>query len=54
MTAAGINNALAMPYVTYAIMGKGGVLAVFLMLFQAITSAMSSDIVAVTGLITYD
>ena len=54
MTAADINTALAMPYVAYEIMGKGGVAAVLLILFQAITSAMSSEIVAVTGLITYD
>lgn len=31
-----------MPYVAYTIMGKGGVIAVLLMIFQAITSAMSS------------
>ncbi|CZR69247.1 uncharacterized protein PAC_19147 [Phialocephala subalpina] len=54
MTAADINNALAMPYVAYAILGKAGVAAVLLMLFQAIASAVSSEIVAVTGLITYD
>lgn len=35
-------------------MGKGGVVAVLLMLFQAITSAMSSETVAVTSLVTYD
>jgi len=54
MTAADINSALAMPYVAYAIMGKGGVAAVLLILFQAITSALSSEPVAVTSLITYD
>ena len=31
-----------MPYVAYAILGKGGVAAVLLMIFQAITSALSS------------
>jgi urea-proton symporter len=31
-----------MPYVAYTIMRKGGVVAVLLMLFQAITNAMSS------------
>jgi Na+/proline symporter len=54
MTGAEISNALAMPYVAYAIMGKSGVAAILLALFQAITSAMSSEIVAVTSLITYD
>ncbi|EMR69131.1 putative urea active transporter protein [Eutypa lata UCREL1] len=43
-----------MPYVAYTIMGKGGVIAVLLMVFQAITSAMSSETVAVTSLVTYD
>ena len=54
MTAADINGGLPMPYTAYAILGKGGVVAVLLMLFQAITSALSSEIVAVSSLITYD
>ncbi|KAJ0415136.1 Sodium:solute symporter family-domain-containing protein [Aspergillus carlsbadensis] len=54
MSADTIANALQMPYVAYAILGKGGVVAVLLMLFQAITSALSSETVAVTSLVTYD
>ncbi|KAF7557743.1 hypothetical protein G7Z17_g459 [Cylindrodendrum hubeiense] len=54
LSAAEINSALIMPYTAYTIMGKGGVVAVLLMLFQAITSAMSSETVAVTSLVTYD
>ncbi|CAH0055114.1 unnamed protein product [Clonostachys solani] len=54
LSVAEINSALVMPYVAYTIMGKGGVVAVLLMLFQAITSAMSSETVAVTSLVTYD
>lgn len=42
MSADVVANALQMPYVAYAILGKGGVVAVLLMLFQAITSALSS------------
>lgn len=42
MSAADINNALTMPYVAYVILGKGGVIAVLIMVFQAITSALSS------------
>ncbi|KAL4878124.1 Sodium:solute symporter family-domain-containing protein [Aspergillus karnatakaensis] len=49
-----ISQAVQMPYVAYAILGKGGVVAVLLMLFQAITSALSSETVAVTSLVTYD
>ncbi|KAH7133043.1 Sodium:solute symporter family-domain-containing protein [Dactylonectria estremocensis] len=54
LSVAEINSALIMPYTAYAIMGKGGVVAVLLMIFQAITSAMSSETVAVTSLVTYD
>ncbi|KAL3481042.1 Sodium:solute symporter family-domain-containing protein [Aspergillus californicus] len=54
MAADVISNALEMPYVAYVILGKGGVVAILLMLFQAITSALSSETVAVTSLITYD
>ncbi|KAL4864552.1 hypothetical protein BDV12DRAFT_200977 [Aspergillus spectabilis] len=49
-----ISQAVQMPYVAYAILGKGGVVAVLLMLFQAITSALSSETVAITSLVTYD
>ncbi|KPM46492.1 Urea active transporter [Neonectria ditissima] len=42
LSAVEINSALIMPYTAYTIMGKGGVVAVLLMVFQAITSAMSS------------
>ncbi|KAL6364452.1 hypothetical protein LRP88_01853 [Fusarium phalaenopsidis] len=54
LSPAEINSALVMPYTAYTIMGKGGVVAVLLMVFQAITSAMSSETVAVTSLVTYD
>ncbi|TVY20827.1 putative urea active transporter 1, partial [Lachnellula arida] len=54
MSAADINNALTMPYVAYVILGKGGVIAVLIMVFQAITSALSSEVVAVSSLISYD
>ncbi|KAJ5902331.1 hypothetical protein N7495_002859 [Penicillium taxi] len=54
MSSAVINQALSMPYVAYAILGKGGVAAILLMLFQAITSALSSETVAVTSLVAYD
>ena len=47
MSAAEINSALVLPYTAYTIMGKGGVIAILLMVFQAITSAMSSGIVEI-------
>ncbi|KAF2140876.1 uncharacterized protein K452DRAFT_272566 [Aplosporella prunicola CBS 121167] len=45
---------MAMPYAAYAVMGKGGVVAVLLMTFMAVTSAMSSETVATAALGTYD
>ncbi|KAL4928083.1 uncharacterized protein BDV17DRAFT_292102 [Aspergillus undulatus] len=48
------SQALEMPYAAYAIVGKGGIVTVLLMPFQAITSALSSETVAMTNLTTYD
>ncbi|KAJ6150824.1 sodium/proline symporter [Penicillium chermesinum] len=41
-------------YAAYALMGDGGVVAVLLMIFMAVTSAMSSETVATTALVTYN
>ncbi|KAJ5248716.1 sodium/proline symporter [Penicillium chermesinum] len=49
-----ISSGLAMPYAAYALMGDGGVVAVLLMIFMAVTSAMSSETVATTALVTYN
>lgn len=45
---------LAMPYAAIALMGNGGAVAVLLMIFMAVTSAMSSETVATTALVTYN
>lgn len=54
MTAQEINDGMAMPYAAMAVMGKGGGIGVLLMIFMAITSAMSSETIAHAALITYD
>ncbi|EGV60941.1 hypothetical protein CANTEDRAFT_128749 [Yamadazyma tenuis ATCC 10573] len=54
LSAADVNNSMVMPYLAYAIMGKGGVILILIALFQAVTSALSSETVAVTSLLTYD
>ncbi|KAF2089141.1 Na+/solute symporter [Saccharata proteae CBS 121410] len=54
MTSAEVSAGMAMPYAAYAVMGKGGVIAVLLMGFMAVTSAMSSETVATAALGTYD
>lgn len=49
-----VASGLAMPYAAMALMGKGGAIAVLLMIFMAVTSAMSSETVATTALVTYN
>ncbi|KAL3465685.1 putative sodium/proline symporter [Aspergillus heterothallicus] len=49
-----VASGLAMPYAALAMMGDGGAVAVLLMIFMAVTSAMSSETVATTALVTYN
>lgn len=49
-----VASGLAMPYAAIALMGNGGAIAVLLMIFMAVTSAMSSETVATTALVTYN
>ncbi|KAL2818225.1 putative sodium/proline symporter [Aspergillus cavernicola] len=49
-----VSSGLAMPYAAIALMGNGGAVAVLLMIFMAVTSAMSSETVATTALVTYN
>jgi Na+/proline symporter len=49
-----VSAGLAMPYAALAVMGKGGAFAILLMVFMAVTSAMSSETVATTALLTYN
>lgn len=44
MTTEEVSAGMAMPYAAYAVMGKGGVIAVLLMGFMAVTSAVSNYI----------
>ncbi|KAJ9355085.1 hypothetical protein DTO280E4_6599 [Paecilomyces variotii] len=54
MTEYEVSSGMAMPYAAIAIMGKGGAAAILLMVFMAVTSAMSSETVATTALLTYN
>lgn len=49
-----VASGLAMPYAAVSLMGNGGAVAVLLMVFMAVTSAMSSETVATTALVTYN
>ncbi|KAF7194241.1 putative urea active transporter 1, partial [Pseudocercospora fuligena] len=54
MNAYEISSGMPMPYTALALMGTGGVFAVVLMCFMAVTSAMSSETVATTALLSYN
>lgn len=54
MNAAEVSYGMAMPYAALAVMGNGGAFAVLLMVFMAVTSAMSSETLATVALFTYD
>lgn len=49
-----VSSGLAMPYAALSVMGNGGAFAILLMVFMAVTSAMSSETVATTALLTYN
>jgi Na+/proline symporter len=54
MNAYEVSSGLALPYAAMAVMGNGGAFAILLMVFMAVTSAMSSETVATTALLTYN
>ena len=45
---------MAMPYAALAFWGNGGAIAILLMVFMAVTSAMSSETMATSALVTHD
>jgi Na+/proline symporter len=49
-----INNALILPLAAEAVMGKGGAAAVILMVFMAVTSSFSAEIIAHASIVTFD
>ncbi|KIV98703.1 uncharacterized protein PV09_09530 [Verruconis gallopava] len=54
ITAYQINNALILPLAAQAVMGKGGAVAVISMVFMAVTSSFSAEIVAHASIVTFD
>ncbi|QDS76336.1 hypothetical protein FKW77_002734 [Venturia effusa] len=54
ITAYQINNALILPLAAQAVMGKGGAAAVILMVFMAVTSSFSAEIIAHASIVTFD
>ncbi|KAI0509636.1 Sodium:solute symporter family-domain-containing protein [Xylaria bambusicola] len=49
-----ISSGLVLPYASVALLGKGGAIGSLLIVFLAVTSATSSELIAVSSIFTYD
>lgn len=49
-----VSAGLVLPYAAVALLGKGGAMATLLIVFMAVTSAFSSQLIAVSTICTYD
>lgn len=54
MTATEVSNGLVLPYAAVAIAGKGGAIAVLLIVFMAVTSTISAQVISVSSIISFD
>ncbi|KAK4988517.1 urea active transporter [Elasticomyces elasticus] len=54
MLPADVSAGLVLPNAAVAMLGKGGAAAVLLLIFMAVTSAMSAELIAVSSIFTYD
>lgn len=54
MDPADVSAGLVLPTAAVALMGKGGAVATLLLVFMAVTSAMSAELIAVSSIFTYD
>jgi Na+/proline symporter len=54
MEDADVSAGLVVPYAAVALLGKGGAVAVLLIVFMAVTSASSAELIAVSSIFTYD
>jgi SSS family transporter len=54
MDEASISAGLTLPYAAVALMGSGGAVATLLIVFMAVTSAFSAQLIAVSSILTYD
>lgn len=54
MPKADVTAGLVLPNAAVALLGKGGAAATLLLIFMAVTSAMSAELVAVSSIFTYD
>ncbi|KKY22146.1 putative urea active transporter [Phaeomoniella chlamydospora] len=54
MTATEVSNGLPLPYAAIAIAGKGGAAGVLLIVFMAVTSTLSAQVISVSSIISFD
>lgn len=54
MDEASISAGLTLPYAAVALLGSGGAVATLLLVFMAVTSAFSAQLIAVSSILTYD
>ncbi|KAK3311705.1 Sodium:solute symporter family-domain-containing protein [Chaetomium strumarium] len=54
MSDADVSAGLVLPYAAVALLGKGGAVGTLLIVFMAVTSATSSQLIAVSTICTYD
>lgn len=49
-----VSAGLVLPSAAVALMGKGGAVATLFLVFMAVTSAMSAELIAISSIVTYD
>ncbi|CCE64201.1 hypothetical protein TPHA_0G03610 [Tetrapisispora phaffii CBS 4417] len=54
LSAQQVSEGLVLPAAAITVMGKGGAVATLLMIFMAVTSAMSAELISVSSVFTYD
>lgn len=54
MDPADVSAGLVLPEAAVAMLGSGGAAATLLLIFMAVTSAMSAELIAVSSIFTYD
>ncbi|KAJ4290389.1 hypothetical protein N0V90_010605 [Kalmusia sp. IMI 367209] len=54
LTQAQVNAGLVMPYTVKALIGDSGIVAFFVLLFMALTSTVSSSMIAVSSILSFD
>jgi len=54
MSSADVSAGLVLPYAAVALLGSGGAVCTLLIVFMAVTSASSAELIAVSSIFTYD